>query len=123
MPTKPPHPCNHPGCPALTHERFCPAHKHEQRRRFDANRGTTKQRGYHGTWPARRKLWLDAHVLCAEHERNGEVVAATEVDHVIPKSQGGADDESNFQSLCKPCHSAKTSREVGFAGREGGSNL
>lgn len=116
MPTKPRHPCNQPGCPELTHERFCDAHRKAERKRFDANRGTTKQRGYAGTWPARRKLWLQAHPLCAEHERNGEVVAATEVDHVIPKARGGADDESNLQSLCGPCHSRKTAREVGFVG-------
>ena len=33
------------------------------------------------------------------------------VDHIIPKAEGGTDDESNLQSLCKPCHAAKTDRE------------
>jgi len=117
MPIKPKHPCNWPGCSTLTHERFCDAHRREHHRRFDATRGTTKQRGYAGTWPERRKLWLDAHPLCAECDRNGEVKAAREVDHVLPKADGGLDDESNLQSLCKQCHSAKTAREVGFAPR------
>jgi 5-methylcytosine-specific restriction enzyme A len=115
MPTKPKHPCNRPGCPALTDTRFCPDHKREHNRRFDATRGTTKQRGYAGTWPARRKRWLARQPLCAECERKGEVVAATEVDHIVPKAQGGVDDESNLQSLCRACHSRKTAREVGWS--------
>jgi 5-methylcytosine-specific restriction protein A len=115
MPIKPKHPCNRPGCPALTYERLCPDHKREHNRRFDATRGTTKQRGYAGTWPARRKRWLALHSLCETCEANGLVVAATEVDHVIPLAQGGADDESNYSSKCHPCHSRKTAKEVGWS--------
>jgi hypothetical protein len=32
------------------------------------------------------------------------------------KALGGADDESNLQSLCHSHHSAKTAREVGWRG-------
>lgn len=39
--------------------------------------------------------------------------AAEEVDHVLPRAMGGAVyDLQNLQSLCKPCHKAKTSREA-----------
>ena len=112
MPTRSLKPCAAPRCPATTSERFCAQHKREHNRRFDANRGTTKERGYAGTWPARRALWLAKNPLCVECERNGEVVAANEVDHIVPKAQDGADDESNYQSLCRHHHSQKTAREV-----------
>jgi 5-methylcytosine-specific restriction protein A len=53
----------------------------------------------------KRAAWLEEHPYCVVC---GEV--ATEVDHVIPLSAGGADDESNYQSLCKTHHSVKTGR-------------
>lgn len=34
-----------------------------------------------------------------------------EVDHRIPLSRGGNDDDENLQWLCKPCHRAKTKQE------------
>jgi 5-methylcytosine-specific restriction enzyme A len=49
-------------------------------------------------------------------DEEGLVEEATEVDHIIPKAQGGLDEESNLQSLCKPHHSAKTAREVFHGG-------
>ena len=36
---------------------------------------------------------------------------ATMVDHIIPVSMGGTDDEDNAQAVCKPCHDSKTARE------------
>lgn len=41
------------------------------------------------------------------------VTAAVEVDHVVPLSKGGADDDDNRQGLCVPCHQAKTARDLG----------
>lgn len=41
---------------------------------------------------------------------------ANQVDHIIAKSEGGTDDESNLQLLCDPCHRKKTAQE-GVAGR------
>jgi hypothetical protein len=40
------------------------------------------------------------------------MVVATEVDHVIPRQEGGTDDRSNLQPLCHDHHSAKTMREA-----------
>ena len=37
---------------------------------------------------------------------------ASQVDHIIPVSRGGTDDESNLASICNACHAAKTSREA-----------
>ena len=59
--------------------------------------------------------------LCADpfclHANNGEVVAVTEVDHIVPKREGGTDEESNLQALCKSCHSRKTAEESNTRGR------
>ena len=72
----------------------------------------------------RRARYLEQHPLCVECEKEGRVTAADVVDHRIPLWKGGADDESNFQSLCQtPHHDAKTAQEareraaLGGAGR------
>lgn len=31
-----------------------------------------------------------------------------ECDHIINTAQGGSDDPTNLQTLCKPCHAKKT---------------
>lgn len=41
----------------------------------------------------------------------GRYTAATEVDHIIPKSQAGTDDSTNLQSICSACHKVKTALE------------
>ena len=38
-------------------------------------------------------------------------VKALEVDHIIPKNQGGSDDTSNFQALCYSCNAMKRDRD------------
>jgi len=68
----------------------------------------------------RRARWLEQHPLCVECEKEGRVTAADVVDHRIPLWKGGADDESNFQSLCQtPHHDAKTAREAADRARGG----
>ncbi|WP_408629878.1 HNH endonuclease [Amycolatopsis aidingensis] len=32
-------------------------------------------------------------------------------DHITPVAEGGSDDESNGQGLCRPCHDTKTQAE------------
>ncbi|MBF3094675.1 HNH endonuclease, partial [Pseudomonas aeruginosa] len=37
---------------------------------------------------------------------------ATEVDHIIPLSQGGTDDDANLMAIAGyPCHARKTATE------------
>lgn len=45
----------------------------------------------------------------------GRVTEDGECDHIVPLSQGGADDLGNLQWLCKPCHRVKTAKEGGGA--------
>lgn len=35
-----------------------------------------------------------------------------QIDHVIPREQGGSNDESNLQPLCVSCHRLKTDAET-----------
>lgn len=83
-------------------------------------RETAAARGYGYRWQQARAGWLRSHPLCAHCERAGLVVAANEVDHIKPHKGDMAMfwDSSNWQSLCKPCHSAKTATEDGGFGRK-----
>ncbi|WP_082745449.1 MULTISPECIES: HNH endonuclease signature motif containing protein [Alphaproteobacteria] len=74
-------------------------------------RGTRKQRGYGWAWDQLRARILKGEPLCRSCRKAGRSVVATTVDHIVPKHRGGTDDESNLQSLCDPCHKAKTARE------------
>jgi|TARA_R100000501_G_C2598918_1_gene96633 5-methylcytosine-specific restriction endonuclease McrA len=53
----------------------------------------------------RLEIWEEYNGMCA----NGCGRAAAEVDHIKPKSQGGANDRSNYRPLCTPCHRQKRS--------------
>jgi 5-methylcytosine-specific restriction enzyme A len=77
-----------------------------------------RQRGRRGV--ERRARWLRQHPLCEAclKETPPRTTAATEVDHVIPLSQGGRDHVSNFQSLCADHHREKTNREIKYLGEE-----
>lgn len=109
-------------CPALVQppERYCAEHQREddaqrleREREYDSRRGSAHQRGYGATWRRLRRSYLQRNPLCVECLRQGRVTPATDVDHIIPRSRGGTDDESNLQSMCHACHSRKTNREDG----------
>lgn len=67
--------------------------------------------GFYSTsaWVRIRARQLAREPLC---QACADIEPATEVDHVIPITKGGAKrDASNLQSLCHACHSAKTRAE------------
>jgi 5-methylcytosine-specific restriction protein A len=49
--------------------------------------------------------------LCQPCLRDGRTSVGTQVDHIVPKSQGGSDDDGNLQCICSECHRVKSSRE------------
>jgi 5-methylcytosine-specific restriction enzyme A len=114
-------PCNHPGCGEVLPygESYCARHKRDRTRQDEERRGTANERGYTGAWQKARAAFLRAHPLCVQHEERGELVPATVVDHIVPHKGDRALfwDRTNWQSLCKPCHDAKTAREDGGFGR------
>lgn len=118
MPRRPPRACAVPGCPALVEGGArCPDHARAVAREVDSLRGSAARRGYGHRWRQIRFAFLRRNPLCAACLREGRSVAAVDVDHVVPRSRGGTDAESNLAALCHRCHSSKTAREDGRFGR------
>lgn len=71
-------------------------------------------------WKKRRKVFLDAHPVCAACEEHGVLAPATIVDHKIPHNDNYElfFDEDNWQAMCKPCHDSKTFRQDGAFGNK-----
>jgi len=121
MPRKPRRPCAFPGCPRYAEVgAYCRAHA----RWHERARGSAARRGYDARWRKVREMVLREQPLCADpfgiHAARGEVVLATEVDHIVPLAQGGTNERSNLQPLCKSCHARKTALEDGGFGRSQG---
>ncbi|WP_158216140.1 HNH endonuclease [Pseudomonas sp. DrBHI1] len=55
--------------------------------------------------------------LCQCENCGGKRLSASEVDHILPKSQGGTDDLANLRAINHDCHKAKTEREAREARR------
>lgn len=111
MADKPLRPCRHSGCPELTRDGWCPAHKPKHIRKASAD--------YHSWYYL--PIWTDdlrpAQLLkepfCRNCLQQGERTPATVVDHVIPH-EGDWQlfvDRGNLQSLCKHHHDIKTGKE------------
>jgi 5-methylcytosine-specific restriction protein A len=116
-------PCGHPGCSALVTGGRCERHQAQldnDLRERDKARGSSTDRGYTARWHRARGLYLASHPLCAECRRQGRLAGATVVHHIIPH-QGNYKlfwAESNWESLCKPCHDRHTAtHDGGFGNR------
>lgn len=75
---------------------------------------TAAQRGYDYRWQQERKQFLAKNPLCATcRDVHGRITEATEVDHVIPHNGDKVLfwDRSNWASICRDCHQAKTAME------------
>lgn len=92
------------------HDGPCPITERLRQRDYDSTRPSWRYADRR--WRAERAVWLSEHPLCAECERHGRVTQASVVDHVRPH-RGDMDlfwDQSNWASMCAPCHNAKTRR-------------
>lgn len=112
MALKPLRPCRKPGCPNLTREGYCPAHRPPPAPRRESGEwhwmyGT-------GAWTEDlRPGQLLAEPFCRECARRGLRTRATVVDHITPHrgDWGLFTNRGNLQSLCKRCHDQKTLAE------------
>ena len=115
MPAHPKRPCLGPSCPKLVTP---PVNRCDEcRKKFNNERARGRpgsRKVYGRRWQEARVRHLKANPLCVACLDQGNIVAATEVDHITPHrgDQSLFWDEANWQSLCKPCHSRKTAQEV-----------
>jgi 5-methylcytosine-specific restriction protein A len=107
-PFKSKHPCNFPGCPLITNERYCPTHDHLVKKKYEEERESASDRGYDARWHKVSEMHLNEFPLCVECEKQGKTTAATLTHHIIPIAEGGAVyDWDNLESLCIECHEVK----------------
>ena len=117
MPAHAKSPCSYPGCGVLVDRPGkCERHAKQVRKEADARRPTAHNRGYNHKW---RRVRVEALKrdggLCQACLKAGRVTEATDVDHIVPTAAGGAFYAlENLQSLCRPCHQAKTVSEGVF---------
>lgn len=118
MPNAPAHPCNEPGCGEVTETRYCDGHTKESRRAQDERRAGHNKHYSTIAWKKKRKRWLSKNPFCQWPMPDDQPCnkPASTVDHKKALADGGADDESNYQSLCTPHHSHKTARFDGGFG-------
>lgn len=113
MPARPARPCTYLGCRALSRDGSgrCPDHPREAWAKPGPEQSTT-ERGYGWAWQQLRLRILERdNYLCQACKKEGRLIPAKDVDHIQRKEDGGTDDETNLQSLCRPCHKAKTQEE------------
>lgn len=123
MALKPLRPCRKPGCPELTKDGWCPAHKPKKA----ARKASAEYHAWYGL-----SVWKDelrpAQLLrepwCRECARRGIRTRATVVDHIQAHRGDWAlfTDPTNHQSLCKQCHDRKTAKEMAEDRRKRGRN-
>jgi hypothetical protein len=53
-----------------------------------------------------RRIWDRDNWTCVECGTHKDLT----VDHIVPVSKGGADEDDNLQTMCKPCNSRKGAR-------------
>lgn len=118
MPLAAPKPCCASGCNVLVYDGSsrCMSHKRREATFSDAKRGTRHQRGYGSAWDVQRKQVMQRdYGICQPCKADGLLHPGIEVDHVVPKFEGGTDDESNLQTICRARHRLKTQQEAARA--------
>ncbi|WP_413715242.1 HNH endonuclease [Sphingobium sp. B7D2B] len=84
---------------------------------FSYNSGSAKplqmtDYSYDSKWRKLRDRRIEEEPLCRHCLSAGHVTPAVQVDHIRPRAEGGKDEWDNTQSLCLPCHQAKTAEET-----------
>ena len=109
MPAAAPRPCTHPGCGVLVRDGSGRCSRHPKPA---WSKKPTAAKRVTGRKLQRLRAELFARrPLCAECQRQGRVILATQRDHIVPLEEGGQDHEDNVQGLCAPCHDTKSAAE------------
>ena len=110
MPKLPPKPCTHPGCKAYAVKRGrCADHQPVGWK----GKGTGSSRGYGWAWGRLRDKILERDgYVCQDRRACNGLTRATDVDHILPKAQGGTDSPDNLRAICPACHKEKTRLEA-----------
>ena len=112
MPVRPSRPCSYPGCCMMAISGTSRCEKHKVTHGWKHTK-TRHERGYGNDWyKLKGKALKRDNYLCQVCEDIGVITAAKEVDHIIPKSEGGTDSLDNLQSICVECHKQKTIKEA-----------
>ena len=78
------------------------------------HKAKTTARGLGWEWQKFRKRILKRDLyMCQPCKREGRATPATEVDHILARHKGGEMTDGNAESICTPCHKAKTAAEQG----------
>lgn len=78
--------------------------------------GSAAERGYGWAWQKLRDQIMarDGGICRCKHcTASGAVKPAHDVDHIVPKDQGGTDDPANLQAINRDCHKRKTAEDNG----------
>lgn len=120
MPKTPPSLCLVPGCGELVEAGRCPKHTLERNREKQAKYKGRDTKAYDAKWAKASKEYLAESPECVSPKHAGKGIPATVVDHIDGKGPSGPRgyDKTNFQALCKSCHSTKTNLFDGGFGRK-----
>jgi len=99
--------CSDPNCP---NPQPCPDHK---RKPWQGSRRTERLRKRSGSRQQKLRRFVLARDELTCHVCGCQFLEAQLInDHVIPLSEGGADDVTNMAACCIPDHDAKTQAEA-----------
>ncbi|TQV76662.1 HNH endonuclease [Aliikangiella marina] len=123
MPKRLPTYCRKRGCNVIVDKPgYCKAHQGDATNwgKYQRKQGNTTDRGYGAAWRKTRvRIKARAKGLCEPCKEQGFIHLGSICDHIIPKAEGGTDDESNLQWVCDAYHKKKTAQE-GARGRKRG---
>jgi 5-methylcytosine-specific restriction protein A len=71
-------------CATLTDSSRCEFHRKQEHKKYDRRHGSPAARGYGHGWCIASKAFLARNPLCVECLKNRQLVAASEVDHIVP---------------------------------------
>ena len=116
MPRRPLKPCAYPGCPNLVKpgERYCKEHKKNRYKQYDETKRNKEAKKIYNSrqWRKVRETKMkECGGLCEMCLKEGRIVKADVVDHIVELKDGGcAFCLENLQCLCNACHAKKTAR-------------